>query len=102
MCCPEQQPVPQALNHRRKELSAVTRFEPDESGMKAFLDHIGEQVRSTVDDTVLETTDQDLDTAVDTLHARLNAIPGLEFDRDWAQTAVETLRRGEPLEIQIG
>ncbi len=80
----------------------VTQFEPDEAGMKAFLDHIGERVRATVDDTVLETVDQDLDSAVDVLHARLNAIPGLEFDREWAQQAVETLRRGEPLEIQIG
>ena len=80
----------------------MTHFEPDEAGMKAFLEHIGEQVRATVDDTVAETKDEDLDAAVDALHARLNAIPGLEFDRDWAQTAVETLRRGEPLEIQIG
>jgi hypothetical protein len=80
----------------------MTHFEPDEAGMKAFLQHIGEQVRVTVDDTVAETTDLDLDLAVDVLLVRLNAIPGLDFDRDWAQTAVETLRRGEPLEIQIG
>ena len=48
------------------------------------------------------TADEDLETAVTTLHLVLNTIPGLEFDRAWAQEAVETLRRGDPLEIQIG
>ncbi len=80
----------------------MTQFETTPEGMKAFLDHIGAQVRTVVDDTVAETAGDDVDTAVDTLHGRLNDIPGLEFDRDWAQQAVETLRRGEPLEIQIG
>jgi hypothetical protein len=80
----------------------VTQFEPSDVGMKAFLDHIGEQVRATVDDTVALTNDLPLDTAVNALHHKLNTIPGLEFDRAWAQEAVETLRRGEPLEIQIG
>ena len=80
----------------------MTKFEADEAGMKAFLEHIGERVRATVDETVAESAGQDLDTAVDLLHRRLNEIAGLEFDREWAQQAVETLRRGEPLEIQIG
>ena len=80
----------------------MTQFEPTDVGMKAFLDHIGEQVRATVDDTVALTDDLPLETAVDALHHKLNTIPGLEFDRAWAQEAVETLRRGEPLEIQIG
>ena len=48
------------------------------------------------------TAERIADTAVDHLHARLNDIPGHEFDRPWAQEAVETLRRGEPLEIQSG
>ena len=81
---------------------AMTKFETTQEGMKAFLDHIGAQVRTVVDDTVAETAGADLEAAVDTMHARLNEIPGLEFDREWAQQAVETLRRGEPLEIQIG
>ncbi len=80
----------------------MTQFDSTPDGMKAFLDHIGELVRTAVDDSVAETAGEDLDTAVDHLHARLNDIPGLEFDRPWAQEAVETLRRGEPLEIQIG
>ncbi len=80
----------------------MTQFDPDDAGIKSFLEHIGALVRETVDDTAAETADQDLSTAVDTLHERLNQIVGLEFDRDWAQTAIETLRRGEPLEIQIG
>ena len=80
----------------------MTQFDASEEGMRAFLEHIAERVRATVDDTVAETSGADLDAAVDLLHQRLNAIPGLDFDRDWAQQAVETLRRGEPLEIQVG
>ncbi len=80
----------------------MTQFDPSEDGMQAFLEHIGERVRSTVDDVVAHTADEDLETAVTTLHLALNTIPGLEFDRAWAQEAVETLRRGDPLEIQIG
>lgn len=80
----------------------MTQFETTPEGMKAFLDHIGAQVRTVVDDTVAETAGAELDAALETLHVRLNEIPGLDFDRDWAQQAVETLRRGEPLEIQIG
>ncbi|SDT09824.1 hypothetical protein SAMN04488570_3519 [Nocardioides scoriae] len=80
----------------------MTEFDPSEDGMKSFLDHIGARVKSAVDDVVAHTIDEDLETAVSTLHAVLNTIPGLEFDRAWAQEAVETLRRGDPLEIQIG
>ncbi len=80
----------------------MTQFESTQDGMKAFLDHIGELVRTVVDDTAAETAGDDLETAVDLMHSRLNDIPGLDFDRVWAQEAVETLRRGEPLEIQIG
>ncbi len=80
----------------------MTKFETDQAGMKAFLDHIGEVVRDTVDQSVADSAGQDLEAAVDQLHTRLNQIPGLEFDREWARQAVETLRRGEALEIQIG
>ncbi|MEO5651615.1 MAG: hypothetical protein ABIN79_06570 [Marmoricola sp.] len=80
----------------------MTKFDADEAGMKAFLEHIGARVRVAVDETVAESAEEDLEVAVDLLHRRLNEIAGLEFDRAWAQQAVETLRRGEQLEIQIG
>ncbi|ROR90364.1 hypothetical protein [Nocardioides aurantiacus] len=80
----------------------MTQFDPSEDGMKSFLDHIGTRVKTTVDDVVAHTAGEDLETAVTTLHLALNTIPGLEFDRAWAQEAVETLRRGDPLEIQVG
>ena len=54
----------------------MTKFETDQAGMKAFLDHIGERVRATVDDTVAESAGQDLEVAVTLLHERLEPDPG--------------------------
>lgn len=63
---------------------------------------IGEQVRGIVNSTAAETINTDLDQAVDLLHTRLNALDGMTFDRDWSRNALETLRRGDDLMIQIG
>lgn len=77
-------------------------FNPDEAGIRRLLEEIGQQVRQVVQETVDETHNQSLESAVVLLHHRLNGIQGAGFDRDWAQNAVETLRRGDDLEINIG
>ena len=76
-------------------------FEPNEEGIRRMTEQICQRVQAIVNDTVQETRDDDLDTAVDTLHQRLNAVGGLYFDRDWAQNTVVTLRRGDSLQITI-
>lgn len=80
----------------------MANFEPNKAGIQALHEQIGEQIRTIVNDTAQETADQDLDVAVDTLHQRLNDVEGLNFERSWAQHAVETLRRGENLTINLG
>ena len=80
----------------------MSSFELNDDAINQMMKQIGDQVRTIVNDTVQETADQDLDTAVDTLHERLNAVDGLSFERDWAQHAVETLRRGDELTIELG
>jgi hypothetical protein len=90
-----------AVNHYRDNTGKHMNIEMNEYGIHALYEPIGAQVQQIVNDTVQETSSDDLDTAVDTLHERLTAA-GLELDRDWARNAVETLRRGDDLRIELG
>jgi hypothetical protein len=56
---------------------------------------IGRQVSDIVNEVVLATADDDVEAAIDTLHARLQRVSGATFDRSWAERAVKTMRRGE-------
>jgi len=56
---------------------------------------ITRQVRDIVNEVVLATADEDVDVAVDKLHARLQRVVGANFDEAWARRAVETMRRGD-------
>lgn len=79
----------------------MNNFEINEDGIRALYEQIGAQVQQIVNDTVRDTMNDDLHAAVDTLHQRLNAVDGLEFDRSWSQNAIETLRRGDNLTIEL-
>jgi hypothetical protein len=76
-------------------------FKINEDGIRAHDEQISAQVQQIVNDTVGDPMDDELDVAVDTLHQRLNAVDGLEFDPAWAQNAIEILRRGDDLTIEL-
>lgn len=76
-------------------------FEPNPDAIREVYQQIGDRVREVVNETARETADQDLDRAVDLLHARVNGIKGLSLPREWSQDALETLRRGDHLEIRL-
>ena len=62
---------------------------------------ISRQVRDIVNEIVLATADEDVEVAIDKLHARVQRVNGVEFDRNWAKRAVETMRRGDVFKIII-
>ena len=62
---------------------------------------IAQDVQRIITDAVNETMDADLETAIDTLHERLNAVEGMDFNRAWCQQTVEALRRGDAVRIQV-
>ncbi|MCW2783700.1 MAG: hypothetical protein JWP74_217 [Marmoricola sp.] len=62
---------------------------------------IGRQVSDIVNEVVLATADEDVETAIDKLHTRLQRVNGTTFDRLWAQRAVETMRRGDVWKVII-
>ncbi len=62
---------------------------------------IGRQVGDIVNEIVLATADEDVELAIDKLHARLQRVSGTDFDRAWAKRAVETMRRGDVFKIVI-
>ncbi|MCZ4498843.1 MAG: hypothetical protein JWQ74_1396 [Marmoricola sp.] len=62
---------------------------------------ISRQVTDIVNEIVLSTADEDVEVAIDKLHARLQRVGGQTFDRSWAKRAVETMRRGDVFKIVI-
>ncbi|RNL65785.1 hypothetical protein EFK50_01710 [Nocardioides marmoriginsengisoli] len=62
---------------------------------------IGRQVSDIVNEIVLATADEDVEVAIDKLHARLQRVNGQTFDRAWAKRAVVTMRRGDVFKIII-
>ena len=78
-------------------------FEPNAEGLQELYNQLGNRVREAVNETARDTADQDLESAVDLLHARLNGIGGYSFPRGWSQNALveELLRRGDKLEIRL-
>lgn len=62
---------------------------------------IARQVRDIVNEIVLSTADEDVEVAIDKLHTRLQRVSGMDFDRNWAKRAVETMRRGDVFKIII-
>jgi hypothetical protein len=62
---------------------------------------IGRQISDIVNEIVLATADEDVETAIDKLHARLARVAGTDFDRAWAKRAVETMRRGDVFTVII-
>jgi len=80
----------------------MSSFEIDEDVLQALLEEIGEKIRQVVQATAEDTVDQDLDSAADLLHERLATLDGVELDRAWSVDALETLRRGDELTIELG
>ncbi len=60
---------------------------------------IGRQVSDIVNEVVLSTADEDVEIAIDKLHARLQRVGGVDLDRFWAKRAVETMRRGDVFKV---
>ena len=56
---------------------------------------ISRQVGDIVNEIVFATVDDDVESAIDKLHARLQRVNGVTFDRSWAERAVVTMRRGD-------
>jgi hypothetical protein len=79
----------------------VARLDFDEVAFQRMIRRVAEQVRETVHVTAEDTKHDGIETAVATLRWRLRAVAGTEFSRDWCRSALETLRRGEPLEMVI-
>jgi hypothetical protein len=80
----------------------MTTFEIDEDVLQALLEEIGEKLRQVVQATAEDTVDQCLDSAADLLQERLATLDGVELDRGWSVDALETLRRGDELTIELG
>lgn len=59
------------------------------------------QVSDIVNEVVLATADEDVEVAIDKLHARVQRVNGVTFDRAWAKRAVETMRRGDVFKLII-
>lgn len=59
------------------------------------------QVSDIVNEVVLATADEDVEVAIDKLHARVQRVNGVDFDRAWAKRAVETMRRGDVFKLII-
>lgn len=76
-------------------------IEWNDDALNEHFTQIGDQVREIVNTTARETANQDIAVAADILHARLNAVDGLDFAREWSVEALETLRRGDELTIEI-
>lgn len=62
---------------------------------------IARQVTDIVNEIVLSTVDEDVEVAIDKLHARLQRVGGQTFDRAWAERAVRTMRRGDVFTVVI-
>lgn len=62
---------------------------------------IERQVKDIVDEIVFSTIDEDVEVAIDKLHARLQRVNGAAFDRGWAKRAVDTMRRGDVFVVRI-
>jgi hypothetical protein len=62
---------------------------------------IGRQVSDVVNEIVLATTEEDVESAADKLYLRLQRVNGATFDRAWATRAVETMRRGDVFKVVI-
>jgi hypothetical protein len=77
-------------------------FQFDDDAIRRMVEGIGGRIRDIVQATAEETADQDIERATSLLHRRLNALDGMEMSRDWCRNALETLRRGDELVIEIG
>ena len=62
---------------------------------------IGRQVSDIVNEIVLATADEDVESGIDKLHLRLQRVNGASFDRAWAKRAVETMRRGDVFVVKL-
>ena len=76
--------------------------EPEDEWTEEELAAIAEQVQVQLQATAAQLDDLDVATAADLLLQRLNAIEGIEFERDWAVQVVEGLRRGDDVQIELG
>ena len=74
----------------------------DDEFTEEELESISQQIAVAVQSVAERLEDLDVATAVDLMLERLNAIEGVEFERDWALQVVEGLRRGDEVTIEIG
>lgn len=73
----------------------------DETALAQAYEHIGTQIAEIVNTTFEETLDEDLDTAAATLHRRLNAVDGVDLKPAFSRHAIETLRNGDELHLDL-
>ena len=79
----------------------MARGKPNQAADDKRRARLARQVSDIVNEVVLATADEDLEVAIDKLHARVQRVHGVDFDRRWAQRAVETMRRGDVFKIII-
>lgn len=72
---------------------------PSQPGDAKKRARITRQVSDIVNEIVLSTADEDVEVAIDKLHARLQRVSGVTFERAWAKRAVETMRRGDVFKL---
>ena len=79
----------------------MVRGKPNQAADEKRRARLARQVSDIVNEVVLATADEDLEVAIDKLHARVQRVNGVDFDRKWAQRAVETMRRGDVFKLII-
>jgi len=79
----------------------MARGKPNQAADDKRRARLARQVSDIVNEVVLATADEELDVAIDKLHARVQKVNGVDFDRRWAQRAVETMRRGDVFKLII-
>ena len=79
----------------------MARGKPNQAADDKRRARLARQVSDIVNEVVLATADEDVEVAIDKLHARVQRVNGVDFDRKWAQRAVETMRRGDVWKVVI-
>ncbi|MGC4112260.1 MAG: hypothetical protein QM747_17955 [Nocardioides sp.] len=74
--------------------------EISEGALGRLFEDIATQLRTTIEQVIAENTARATDETAATLHKTLNNA-GFHCDDTWCRNAIDTVRRGEPLTIQL-
>lgn len=77
-------------------------IEFDRADYQKLIERVGDQIREIVTTAVTDTADLPGDEAAEVLHTRIAAVEGMQFDRAWSQNIIDSLRRGENVNIHVG